>query len=82
MSFHHTMNLNMAGLLETWSNIAVHSVIRFFSVKRVHWWKFHHPPEEVYRAHVVSRKCVSLSIIAGLMVTISSVPGAQAYSLQ
>lgn len=82
MSFHHTMNLNMAGLLETWSNIAVHSVIRFLSVKCVHWWKFRHPPEEVYRAHVISWKCVSLSVIAGQMLTISSVPQAQAYSLQ
>jgi hypothetical protein len=66
----------------TWSNIAVHSVIQFLSVKCMHWWRFHHPPVEVYRAHVMSQKCVLLSITAGQMLTISSVPDAQAHSLQ
>jgi hypothetical protein len=48
----------MAGLAETWSNIEVHSVIRFLQLKATSPAEIHRQPVEVYGANVMSRKHV------------------------
>jgi hypothetical protein len=48
----------MAGLAETWSNIEVHSVIRFLRLKGTSPAKIYHQLVEVYGANVMSRKNV------------------------
>jgi hypothetical protein len=56
MSHCPNISCKMAGLGEAWSNIEVHSVIRFLRLKGTSPVEIHHQLVDVYGANFVSRK--------------------------
>jgi hypothetical protein len=55
-SYCPNISCKMAGLVETWSNIEVRSVIRFLWLKGIRSAEIHHQLVEVYGANVMSQK--------------------------